>query len=684
MKILLLSDIPPCNNLTAGLVLSAMVRFLPRDSVCCFAVANPMLDIHMSPEFANIPMRFHAKPNENWSWLPQRRLVRRLSSAICFAGEMFTEKSTVRSLTRKAIAFGREQKVDRVWAVLQGQTTIRMARAVADGLGVPLHTQVWDPFSWWAKANCLDGLTTHRVQQLFDEAIRHSASVATASEPMAELYRERFHVSAEPVISSHSRSMAQKPEVQSGVGTPILIGMAGQFYAATEWLELVKALEKANWTIGSRPARVVVMGPQRPPGAQKSHVTFLGWKSQSDAAFILSLCDILYCPYPFDPSMKEVSQFSFPSKLVLYLAAGRPIVFHGPAYSSPARYIKAKGCGLIAERLVATAIFNEMERLTLDPVAYADLAANAQAAFRDDFTLEAMKRSFNAFIGGDVSPHNEDAVIHSHTKDEGTAVTPSWQHSSMQRNRSLAWAAWRCAHALRDRLIYTERQLKRIARDLALKIPRIRSLYHEIHSLYAERESATHSNHRLAEENLYLRAIVTDRTFMLDTVSTQSSVELATAGVPDTILNRFRHEKPLVLTSAEDGNLFTYGRSPALSHTQASTVGYVSVPSFFAQPIENSDSWQMVKHALSKEAVGQLLRIVLQNGYGRMVVSDDRDRLALATAVADLASVRTAYVASRIDCLDNVAWASDKKSVDVVVPPIAPDSMQLDSASSNT
>jgi hypothetical protein len=67
MKVLLISDIPPCDDFTAGIVLSAMVRFLGRGSICCFAVVNPLVSLRMSPEFSGIPVEFHRKPMENWA-----------------------------------------------------------------------------------------------------------------------------------------------------------------------------------------------------------------------------------------------------------------------------------------------------------------------------------------------------------------------------------------------------------------------------------------------------------------------------------------------------------------------------------------------------------------------------------------------------------------------------------------
>jgi hypothetical protein len=430
MKVLLISDVPPCDDFTAGIVLSAMVRFLPRGSICCFAVVNPLIPIRMSSEFSGIPIEFHGKPLENWSWLPQGFPVDKLSSLASLAGETYTSRQ-VKSLVAKAVEFGRKQRVDRVWAVLQGQTTIRMALAVADRLNVPLYTQVWDPFSWWAKANRLDESTTRRTQELFDETIRRSVAVATASQPMAKTYRDRFSVKAVPVISSYARTMGCAPAAVPRSGDHLKIGMAGQFYAADEWSQLLATFEAANWMMGACCVSIVAMGPVQPPAMSANNVTFLGWKSQTEAVKLLADCDFLYCPYPFDPLMAQVARQSFPSKLVLYLAAGRPVIFHGPAYSAVAEYINNRGCGIISTSLSAEGLLKEIEGLVGNHQRYSEMASNAQKAFLEDFTLESMARSFNDFIGAEAS---DVVMIHDHARRNDDLLQPDKLASSMRRS----------------------------------------------------------------------------------------------------------------------------------------------------------------------------------------------------------------------------------------------------------
>src|ERR1019366_7773793 len=114
MKVLLISDIPPCDDFTAGIALSAMVRFLPRGSICCFAVVNPLVSVRMSSEFGGIPVEFHRKPIENWAWLPHTFPINKISSLASLAGEIYTSNRRVKSLITKAVEFGRKQQVDRV------------------------------------------------------------------------------------------------------------------------------------------------------------------------------------------------------------------------------------------------------------------------------------------------------------------------------------------------------------------------------------------------------------------------------------------------------------------------------------------------------------------------------------------------------------------------------------------
>ena len=263
MKILLLTDIPPDRSLTAGIVLDRLCRFLPSGSVACFAVVNPVVSTKFSEDLPGVPTMLVDKPREDalTGFGKKGSLVR--GAAERFRG-FHDRKFAVPSLVNKAARFARQHKVEAVWAVLQGQTMIHMARPLARKLRVPLFTLVWDPLSWWLKSFDVEKHSAKLAMREFDKAILASRAVATASWAMTAEYDRKYRVFSVPVIASHDREVAQKPEPRIRTDGELVIGMAGQFYARGEWDQLIIALNACNWTIAGRQVRINVAGHHLP------------------------------------------------------------------------------------------------------------------------------------------------------------------------------------------------------------------------------------------------------------------------------------------------------------------------------------------------------------------------------------------------------------------------------------
>ena len=359
-------------------------------------MVNPVLDAKLTPDLDWIPIAYTKKRVE-YAFRP---LPGRLSLPFAWTAETLRRRLVVPRLTEQAVAFGREHNADLLWAVLQGQTAIQMAPEVARKLGVPMVTQVWDPLIWWLIANRIDRFNRAAALRDFDRALAASRCCLAASWAMAEAYHTRYGTAGVPVIASHASDLGKTPDLTGFPGSTIKIGMAGQFYAGDEWRQLLQALNDNQWRIRGREVEITVLGGGMPPGpAPAGRVNFLGWKSQPEAAEILAGMDVLYCPYPFAPEMEEVSKLSFPSKVVLYLAAGRPVLFHGPAYSSPADYLRRRDAGYLVTEQSAAAVFDALCKLIDDPALYRQLGERARTAFQTDFTLDTMRANFSRAIG---------------------------------------------------------------------------------------------------------------------------------------------------------------------------------------------------------------------------------------------------------------------------------------------
>ena len=174
MKTLLLTDIPPSSNLTAGIVTAQMCRFVPQGELAIFCVLNRHLRPDPYPDLVEIPTRTVHKPNE---YNRRNRKLFPLDLAKTIVTEAFRRYTAPPSLIRQAIEYGRQQGATSLWAVLQGQTMVRMAGAVAEGLNIPLRAQVWDPLVWWLQAHGVDRFNRKIDLTKFDRTMRRGGDL---------------------------------------------------------------------------------------------------------------------------------------------------------------------------------------------------------------------------------------------------------------------------------------------------------------------------------------------------------------------------------------------------------------------------------------------------------------------------------------------------------------------------
>ena len=394
MRVLFLTDVPPCSNYTAGIVLEQLCTFLPAGSVACFSAVHKSVHPDISDAMASSQMRLEVRPRDSWHLLPGR-----LGDLVSLVMEPVTACTHVRRIARKAIAFGRDFGADRVLCMLEGQTLIRLAVPVAQALKVPLYTQVLDPPGWWLRENRVDPINRRVILRLFARALHSSTACAAVSPAMAEEYTRRWGVRTVPVIPGLPGELALRPADRPNGGAEVTLGLAGQLYASREWDALMRALSSSNWLLAGRPVRIILLGryvslySERP-----ASVHYMGWRSQREAIELLSHADVLYCPYWFNPAFEEEARLCFPSKLASYFAAGRPVLFHGPEYAYPSRFIKEHEAGACCHSLEPEEILHDLEGLLGDEDSYAAFARNGRVAFDKFLTTAAMRRDFLGFL----------------------------------------------------------------------------------------------------------------------------------------------------------------------------------------------------------------------------------------------------------------------------------------------
>lgn len=394
-KILLLSPVPPCSNYSGGLVLEHLAHFLPKGSLVCFAVMNKELHPSIPAELNWIPVQYYNKPNEGW---PNFRWG--IGPTISFLGETYIRTIVLKRIIRQIVAFAQKHKVNYLWSILDGQTTINLAVPVAKKLNVPLVTEIWDPPEWYLKVNNLDKISRAIVLKNFTSALRLSRKVGAASRKMAKKYADDYGVKAIPFLPSIEEHLTCQPAKSLHASKKLIIAVAGQLYSKNEWNSLIEALHLANWQIANRQVKVRLLGNwiAMDEVYKKVNIEYLGWCSQEETVKIMHDSDILYCPYMFDPEYKKVAQLSFPSKLATYLASGRPVFFHGPKYSSPGIFLKEYNAGMLCETLESKKILQMLTQLVKDQKLYASLCINGHQTFQQYLTRQVLRKNFAKFL----------------------------------------------------------------------------------------------------------------------------------------------------------------------------------------------------------------------------------------------------------------------------------------------
>lgn len=401
MKILLLTDIPPCSTYTGGLVLDQLCRFLPAGSLVCFAVVHPSAtDARLSADLAWIPIRYYDKPQEYRKKFHGR--LRPLNTAYSIVVEAYNSFVTSKKIADEIVAFATEHEVTALWCVLEGQTVIQLALPVSRRLNIPLFTEVWDPPHWWLKESCVDNISTRRIIACFEETLRVSAGCYAASWAMAEKYAGDYGVKTSVFTPSIDKRFALPPASSMRDGSTLTIGFAGVIYMLQEWESLLAALDSVGWEIGGRTVKIRLLSREANFTCfTRRNIEYLGFRSQEETIRLMSDTDIQYCPYWFNPAYEVEARLSFPSKLITYFAAGRPVFFHGPDYASPAVFLKKHDAAVLCHSLEKGKIVSALEEFISSPGHYQVLAANGSHAFYTYGTLESLRKSFTEFLGID-------------------------------------------------------------------------------------------------------------------------------------------------------------------------------------------------------------------------------------------------------------------------------------------
>lgn len=375
--------------------LRTLASHYPRGNLCRFVVM-PSGSEWNSTQWLGFPISTVPATRQE----PMRRFGKGVGHATSFVASEYARVVHTRMVVDRAVAFGRAQGVEQVWAVLNHPQVIYAARHVAAQLEVPLIVLIWDPPERLADAVGVDPLTRARMLRVFDRTIMRAERVAVASEGMQEAYRRRYGIHSWVLIQGIDGSWMRDPA--KGLVDPdrFVIGFAGSLYAFAEFDALLSALTLGSWRVGGREVTLRFLGNSiRLESAVDVCIEWLGWRSQVDAIDALSRADVCYVPYWFDEAYWIPATLCFPNKIATYLAAGRPLFVHAPRGTSPDRFSEKFGLGRSCHSLNPEEILACLTEFVSDPEAYAAMAAASAKAIEADLSMSVFIRRFAEVMG---------------------------------------------------------------------------------------------------------------------------------------------------------------------------------------------------------------------------------------------------------------------------------------------
>jgi hypothetical protein len=269
-------------------------------------------------------------------------------------------------------------------------------------LGVPYSTMEWDLIDVTVDRIPAEGVRGRLLRAA--ETLRTGAVArGVASEGMNTMYEDRWGLDSlvlRQTIAPVSRQIERERD-------SFVIALCGTMIVPAEFRAFLDALAQLEWQVDGRRIEFLWIGQ---PGEEQSdlpeQVQITGWVSHARSLELLSHVDLGYSGLWFDAARRAWVESSFPSKMISYLSAGVPVFYHGPAYGTPARFMKKFRVGFECHELDSTRIAEQLKRIVRSQTALRDAREEAARAVSAEFAPEVLSERVQLLL---LQPNANDA-----------------------------------------------------------------------------------------------------------------------------------------------------------------------------------------------------------------------------------------------------------------------------------
>ena len=252
-------------------------------------------------------------------------------------------------LTSRVLAVARAEGVTAIHVIPHAGYECIVASRVSEELGIPLHVSVHDDFDYAIAGNPWFWY----YRRFFKRIWRNAKSRTVISREMGEVMVSRFGEREYDIITDGLERVASGISYSSS--GDFIVYFAGLFHLAYEdnfrilQLALVE-MKKCNPHLNVR--LMLRCGAVRWDLVNPAlDVEILPFADESVVEREMASATILYLPLGFGEKQRLMNLYSLSTKMVSYLGAGVPILYHGPSYSAASKMLLREDAALQCNKL---------------------------------------------------------------------------------------------------------------------------------------------------------------------------------------------------------------------------------------------------------------------------------------------------------------------------------------------
>ncbi len=370
--------------------------FSPERGAGAGALARGLLDEYPADRIAWCTLRKHVGGSTWWrpeiprstSPLPAVRGLQR--SAVVRAvyraiGCRIEAAIAARAALRAAETFNAEL----CWAILDANVLLAIDRFLGQ-CDVPAHVSVHDDPGVVIRMGP-SALPRQRVLAALRRCLLRAKSRDCISERMADRYRRDYGVDS--IVVTHgvdAETAARSAESRRRPAQRVHVAMVGAASCPPPWPQnLAEALAQLGRRSGGTATFHHFGHPL--PAVTDADFRFHSFLPQREFGEFLSGVHVGYACDPITPLGREFAATSFPTKIVTYVGAAMPFVYHGPRDSTVGDFLDEYRAGVIVESLEPAALARGFHYVL---TSYEPMVRECVRAARERFDLRAMRRRF--------------------------------------------------------------------------------------------------------------------------------------------------------------------------------------------------------------------------------------------------------------------------------------------------